>query len=107
MPEVLMVGTSDVYAENEQPVETSTSGVAWPAIIGGAFAAIALTLILSGSRIASGPSFGVAVAQLRSVGGDVHSYDRRVADRDAMAGIGPGRLPHRPTEDQVGWPAHA
>src|SRR4051794_39991113 len=46
MPEVLMVGTSDVYTENEPPVEISTSGVAWPAIIGGAFAAIALTLIL-------------------------------------------------------------
>jgi hypothetical protein len=67
MPEVLMVGTSDVYAENEQPVETSTSGVAWPAIIGGAFAAIALTLILlalgSGLGLASvspWPNFGAS-----------------------------------------------
>jgi hypothetical protein len=67
MPEVLMVGTSDVYAENEQPVETSTSGVVWPAIIGGAFAAIALTLILlalgSGLGLASvspWPSFGAS-----------------------------------------------
>ena len=56
MPEVLVVGTSDVYAENEQPVETSTSGVAWPAIIGGAFAAIALTLIL----LALGSGLGLA-----------------------------------------------
>ena len=67
MPEVLMVGTSDVYEENEQPVETSTSGVAWPAIIGGAFAAIALTLILlalgSGLGLASvspWPNFGAS-----------------------------------------------
>jgi hypothetical protein len=67
MPEVLMVGTSDVYAESEQPVETSTSGVAWPAIIGGAFAAIALTLILlalgSGLGLASvspWPNFGAS-----------------------------------------------
>jgi hypothetical protein len=67
MPEVLVVGTSDVYAENEQPVETSTSGVAWPAIVGGAFAAIALTLILlalgSGLGLASvspWPNFGAS-----------------------------------------------
>ncbi len=46
MPEVLMVGTADVYAENRPPLEASTSGVAWPAIIGGAFAAVALSLIL-------------------------------------------------------------
>ena len=56
MPEVLMVDTTDVYAENEQPVETSTSGVAWPAIIGGVFAAVALTLIL----LALGSGFGLA-----------------------------------------------
>ena len=56
MPEVLMVGTSDVYAENEPRDETSTSGVAWPAIIGGAFAAIALTLIL----LALGSGLGLA-----------------------------------------------
>jgi hypothetical protein len=67
MPEVIMVGTADVYAENEQPVETSASGVAWPAIIGGAFAAIALTLILlalgSGLGLASvspWPNFGTS-----------------------------------------------
>ena len=56
MPEVLMVDTTGVYAENERPVETSTSGVAWPAIIGGVFAAIALTLIL----LALGSGFGLA-----------------------------------------------
>lgn len=67
MPEVLRVGASDVYVENEQPVETSTSGVAWPAIIGGAFGAIALTLILlalgSGLGLASvspWPNFGAS-----------------------------------------------
>jgi hypothetical protein len=51
-----MVDTTGVYKENEQPVETSTSGVAWPAIIGGVFAAIALTLIL----LALGSGFGLA-----------------------------------------------
>ena len=35
MPEVLMVGTTDVYTENEQPVDTSTSGVAWPDAMAG------------------------------------------------------------------------
>ena len=56
MSEVLMVGTTDVYTEDEQPVDTSTSGVAWPAIIGGVFAAIALTLVL----LALGSGFGLA-----------------------------------------------
>ena len=40
----------------QHPLETSTSGVAWPAIIGGAFAAAALSLIL----LALGSGFGLA-----------------------------------------------
>jgi hypothetical protein len=56
MPEVLMVGTADVYAENRPPLEASTSGVVWPAIIGGAFAAVALSLIL----LALGSGLGLA-----------------------------------------------
>jgi hypothetical protein len=37
-------------------MEASTSGVAWPAIVGGAFAAAALSLIL----LALGSGFGLA-----------------------------------------------
>src|ERR1039458_6102587 len=56
MPEALMAGTAGVYAENRHPLEASTSGVAWPAIIGGAFAAAALSLIL----LALGSGLGLA-----------------------------------------------
>jgi hypothetical protein len=51
-----MAGTAGVYVEDRQPPEASTSGVAWPAIIGGAFAAAALLLIL----LALGSGFGLA-----------------------------------------------
>jgi hypothetical protein len=50
------VGAADVYEESRRPLEASTSGVAWPAIIGGAFAAAALSLIL----LALGSGFGFA-----------------------------------------------
>ena len=56
MSEVLMVGRADVYEEDGRPTEDSTSGVAWPAIIGGAFAAAALSLVL----LAVGSGFGLA-----------------------------------------------
>ena len=56
MPDSPVAGTAGVYAENRHPLETSTSGVAWPAIIGGAFAAAALSLIL----LALGSGFGLA-----------------------------------------------
>src|ERR1039457_7050591 len=46
MQEAPMVETVDVYVEDRNPLEVATSGVAWPAIIGGAFAAAALSLIL-------------------------------------------------------------
>src|SRR5665811_2477030 len=56
MREVPMVETVGVYVEDRTPLEAATSGVAWPAIIGGAFAAAALSLIL----IALGSGFGLA-----------------------------------------------
>jgi len=49
-----MTGSTGVYADG--PVAASSSGVAWPAIIGGAFAAAALSLIL----LALGSGFGLA-----------------------------------------------
>jgi hypothetical protein len=52
----VMVDTVGVDAGNRQPLESSTSGVAWPAIIGGAFAAAALSLIL----LALGSGLGLA-----------------------------------------------
>jgi hypothetical protein len=51
-----MVDTVGVYVEDRNPLEASSSGVAWPAIIGGAFAAAALSLIL----LALGSGFGLA-----------------------------------------------
>ncbi len=55
-----MTDTALVYVEDRMgdrpPLEASTSGVAWPAIIGGAFAAAALSLIL----LALGSGLGLA-----------------------------------------------
>src|ERR1035437_1182965 len=56
MREAPMVETVGVYVEERNPLEASTSGVTWPAIIGGAFAAAALSLIL----LALGSGFGLA-----------------------------------------------
>ena len=56
MREAPMVETVGVYVEDRNPLEAATSGVAWPAIIGGAFAAAVLSLIL----LALGSGFGLA-----------------------------------------------
>ena len=56
MSNTLITDTVGVYVEGEPPPEASSSGVAWPAIIGGAFAAAALSLIL----VALGSGFGLA-----------------------------------------------
>jgi hypothetical protein len=56
MPESSIAGTSGAYVENRPLLEASTSGVAWPAIIGGALAAAALSLIL----LALGSGLGLA-----------------------------------------------
>jgi hypothetical protein len=56
MREAPVVETVGVYGEDRTPLEAATSGVAWPAIIGGAFAAAALSLIL----LALGSGFGLA-----------------------------------------------
>lgn len=49
-----VTGRAGTYGESA--LEAPTSGVAWPAIIGGAFAAAALSLIL----LALGSGFGLA-----------------------------------------------
>jgi hypothetical protein len=51
-----MAGISGVHGADRHPLEASISAVAWPAIIGGAFAAAALSLIL----LALGSGFGLA-----------------------------------------------
>lgn len=56
MSNTLITDTVGVYVEGGSPPEVSSSGVAWPAIVGGAFAAAALSLIL----IALGSGFGLA-----------------------------------------------
>ena len=71
MPEVLMVGRADVYEEDGHPPEASTSGVAWPAIIGGAFAAAALSLVL----LALGSGLGLAsVSPWSNVGASATTF---------------------------------
>ncbi len=50
------VTPASTYAQTAQTLEASTSGVAWPAIIGGAFAAAGVSLIL----LALGSGFGLA-----------------------------------------------
>jgi hypothetical protein len=52
----VMIDTVGVDTGSRQPLEGSTSGVAWPAIIGGALAAAALSLIL----LALGAGFGLS-----------------------------------------------
>ena len=57
MPDTLIASTNDVVREDNRPsFEASTSGVSWPSVVGGAFAAAALTLIL----LALGSGFGLA-----------------------------------------------
>jgi hypothetical protein len=46
MIDLIVTGVAGTAVEQQSPPETSASGVAWPAIFGGAFAAIALTLLL-------------------------------------------------------------
>ena len=45
-----------LYETHRHPVEAAPSGVAWPAILGGAFAAVALSVVL----LALGSGFGLA-----------------------------------------------
>lgn len=57
MPDTPIRGAAGVLTDGRAvPPETATSGVAWPAIFGGAFAAAALSLVL----IALGAGFGLA-----------------------------------------------
>jgi hypothetical protein len=66
-----MVGGADVYEEGGRPPEASTSGVAWPAIIGGAFAAVALSLVL----LALGSGLGLAsVSPWSNVGASATTF---------------------------------
>ena len=46
MPDTPMTGATGGYVEQRSVLESSTSGVAWPAIIGGAFASVALAVLL-------------------------------------------------------------
>jgi hypothetical protein len=68
MIDLIVTGVAGGGVEQQATPETSASGVAWPAIIGGAFAAIALTLLLftlgSGLGLASvspWPNVGASV----------------------------------------------
>jgi hypothetical protein len=56
MPDTPVVAAAGVYPDSRQPYEASTSGVAWGAVLGGAFAAVALSLVL----MALGSGFGLA-----------------------------------------------
>jgi len=56
MPATPMPGQAGVYAEDRPPLEAASSGVAWGAVLGGAVAAISLTLIL----VALGSGLGLS-----------------------------------------------
>ena len=56
MPATPMPGQAGVYAEDRPPLEAASSGVAWAAVLGGAVAAISLTLIL----VALGSGLGLS-----------------------------------------------
>ena len=71
MSNTLITDTVGVYVEGDSPPESSGSGVAWPAIIGGAFAAAALSLVL----IALGSGFGLAsVSPWSNAGASVATF---------------------------------
>ena len=69
MPDTPMTPTTGVYSENRQPLETRSSGVAWPAIIGGAsattFATITAVWLIVTQWLASGgfPRLGAIVCR--------------------------------------------
>jgi hypothetical protein len=56
MPDTRMAEPAGVYAEDRPPLEAASSGVSWAAVLGGAFAAIALTLVL----VALGSGLGLS-----------------------------------------------
>jgi hypothetical protein len=71
MIDLILAGVADGGVEQQSTPETSASGVAWPAIIGGAFAAIALTLLL----FTLGSGFGLAsVSPWPNVGASVGTF---------------------------------
>src|SRR5271169_1134599 len=77
-----------LYETLRHPLEAATSGVAWPAVLGGAFAAVALSVVL----LALGSGFGIAVAGRWSFGDDLLDHDGPMAHHHAMAGIRSWRL---------------
>ena len=71
MSQYTLAGRSGLELEGRNSVETSTSGVAWPAIIGGTFAALALTLVL----VTLGSGFGLAaISPWRSPGAEATTF---------------------------------
>ena len=71
MSDTLITDAVGVYVEGDSLPETSGSGVAWPAIVGGAFAAAALSLVL----IALGSGFGLAsVSPWSNVGASAATF---------------------------------
>jgi len=69
--DLILADVSGRDVEQAAAPETSGSGVAWPAIVGGAFAAIALTLLL----VTLGSGFGLAsVSPWPNVGASVGTF---------------------------------
>jgi len=65
MSQYTIAGRTGVDLDGRNPVETATSGVAWPAILGGTAAALALSLVL----VTIGSGFGLAaISPWRSTG---------------------------------------
>jgi len=76
MPDSPLAGLAGVYEANAHSPEAMMSGVTWPAIIGGAFAAAAMSLIL----IALGSGLGLAsVSPWSGTGASVTSFTAMTA----------------------------
>jgi hypothetical protein len=71
MPDTPIAGAAGAYASERSVTEATSSGVAWPAIFGGAFASVALAVLLwtlgSGLGLASVSPWGNAGASLTTV----------------------------------------
>jgi hypothetical protein len=71
MPDTPVAATAGGYADQRSVIEASSSGVAWPAVIGGAFASVALAVLLftlgSGLGLASVSPWAHAGASVTTV----------------------------------------
>lgn len=96
----VQVGEERVVAAGAAPIESPMSAISWAAIIAGAFAMSAISLIL----VALGAGLGlyIAVVQCEPIRYHVRRCGGDLADHHPMAVGGLWRLSHRPPAHQMG-----